>query len=87
MVNKIALNGLNKRFMMWWKNKKNKKGWQLPYNYRTMILGGEEMKNSRIEVRVSQEEKEKIDKEAEKENLKTATFVRKVVLDYIENKK
>jgi uncharacterized protein (DUF1778 family) len=52
-----------------------------------MILGGEEMKNSRIEVRVSQEEKEKIDKEAEKENLKTATFVRKVVLDYIENKK
>ena len=45
------------------------------------------MKNSRIEVRVSQEEKEKIEKEAEKENLKTATFVRKVVLDYIENKK
>ena len=45
------------------------------------------MKNSRIEVRVSQEEKEKIDKETEKENLKTATFVRKVVLDYIENKK
>lgn len=45
------------------------------------------MKNSRIELRVSQEEKEKIDKAAEKENLKTATFVRKVVLDYIENKK
>ena len=45
------------------------------------------MKNSRIEVRVSQEEKEKIDKEAEIENLKSATFVRKVVLDYIENKK
>lgn len=75
---------------MWWKNKKQKvikKGWQLPYKYRTMILGGEEMKNSRIELRVSQEEKEKIDKQAEKENLKTATFVRKVVLDYIENKK
>ena len=34
-----------------------------------------------------EEEKEKIDKQAEKENLKTATFVRKVVLDYIENKK
>ena len=45
------------------------------------------MKNSRIELRVSQEEKEKIDKQAEKENLKTATLVRKVVLDYIENKK
>lgn len=45
------------------------------------------MKNNRIELRVSQEEKEKINKEAEKENLKTATFVRKVVLDYIENKK
>lgn len=45
------------------------------------------MKNSRIELRVSQEEKEKIDKAAEKENLKTATFIRKVVLDYIENKK
>lgn len=45
------------------------------------------MKNSRIEIRVSHEEKEKIDKEAEKENLKTATFIRKVVLDYIENNK
>ena len=45
------------------------------------------MKNNRIELRVSQEEKEKINKEAEKENLKTATFVRKIVLDYIENKK
>lgn len=44
------------------------------------------MKNSRIELRVSQEEKEKIDKAAEKENLKTATFVRKVVLDYIQSK-
>lgn len=45
------------------------------------------MKNSRIEVRVSQEEKEKIEKAAEKENLKTATFMRKIALDYIENKK
>lgn len=67
--------------------KNNKKYWQIPYKYRTIILGGEEVKNSRIELRVSQEEKEKIDKQAEKENLKTATFVRKVVLDYIENKK
>lgn len=45
------------------------------------------MKNSRIELRVSDVEKEKIDKEAQKENLKTATFIRKVVLDYIKNKK
>ena len=49
---------------------------QIPYN--EIKKGGEKMKNSRIELRVSQEEKE---------NLKTATFVRKVVLDYIENKK
>lgn len=58
---------------------------QIPCN--EIKKGGEKMKNSRIELRVSQEEKEKIDKEAEKENLKTATFVKKVVLDYIENKK
>lgn len=44
------------------------------------------MKNSRIEVRVSEKEKEKIDIQAEKENLKTSTFVRKVVLDYIQSK-
>lgn len=44
------------------------------------------MKNSRIELRVSQEEKEKIDKEAKMENLKTATFIRKVILDYIKIK-
>lgn len=44
------------------------------------------MKNSRIEVRVSQEEKEKIDTQAAKENLKTSTFIRKVVLDYIQSK-
>ena len=59
----------------------------LPYKYRTIILGGENMKDSRIELRVSQEEKEKIDTQAKKENLKTATFIRKVVLDYIESKK
>lgn len=58
---------------------------QMPYNESEK--GCEKMKNNRIELRVSQEEKEKINKEAEKENLKTATFVRKVVLDYIENKK
>lgn len=57
----------------------------MPYNESEK--GCEKMKNNRIELRVSQEEKEKINKEAEKENLKTATFVRKVVLDYIENKK
>lgn len=57
----------------------------MPYNESKQ--GCEKMKNNRIELRVSQEEKEKINKEAEKENLKTATFVRKVVLDYIENKK
>ena len=45
------------------------------------------MKDKRIEIRVSQEEKEKIDKEAEKENLKSATFIRKVVLDYMKTKK
>ena len=39
---------------------------QIPYN--EIKKGGEKMKNSRIELRVSQEEKEKIDKEAEKEN-------------------
>ena len=44
------------------------------------------MKNNRIELRVSQEEKEKIDTQAAKENLKTSTFIRKVVLDYIQNK-
>ena len=38
----------------------------IPYN--EIKKGGEKMKNSRIELRVSQEEKEKIDKEAEKEN-------------------
>lgn len=41
------------------------------------------MKTSRIELRVSEEEKIKIDIKAKKENLKTATFIRKVVLDYI----
>ena len=35
-----------------------------------MILGGEEMKNSRIEVRVSQEEKEKIEIHKELKNIK-----------------
>lgn len=37
-------------------------------------------------IKISYEEKEKIDTQAEKENLKTATFVRKVVLDYIQSK-
>lgn len=45
------------------------------------------MKNSRIEIRVSEDEKERIDKFAEKENLKTATFIRKVTLDYMSEKK
>lgn len=44
------------------------------------------MKNIRIDVRVSPEEKEKIDTQAQKENLKTSTFIRKVVLDYIQSK-
>ena len=44
------------------------------------------MKNIRIDVRVSPEEKEKIDTHAAKENLKTSTFIRKVVLDYIQSK-
>lgn len=44
------------------------------------------MKNIRIDVRVSQEEKEKIDTQAQQENLKTSTFIRKVVLDYIQSK-
>ncbi|MFR5004169.1 MAG: DUF6290 family protein [Thomasclavelia ramosa] len=44
------------------------------------------MKDSRIEVRVSKEEKEIIDIRAKKENLKTSTFIRKVVLDYVQSK-
>ena len=44
------------------------------------------MKDCRIEVRVSREEKEIIDIQAKKENLKTSTFIRKVVLDYVQNK-
>lgn len=43
-------------------------------------------KDSRIEVRTTKEEKARIDKQAKKENLKTATFVRKVVLDYVNEK-
>ena len=42
------------------------------------------MKTSRIELRVTEEEKKKIDNKAKKDNLKTATFIRKVILDYIE---
>ena len=44
------------------------------------------MKISRVELRVSEEEKELIDNQAKEENLKTATFMRKVVLDYIKSK-
>ncbi|MGL5087583.1 MAG: DUF6290 family protein [Clostridium sp.] len=45
------------------------------------------MKTSRIELRVSEEEKKIIDAAAQKENLKTATFIRKVILDHVEKNK
>lgn len=44
------------------------------------------MKDSRIEIRVTKEEKALIDNVAKDESLKTSTFVRKVVLDYIKEK-
>lgn len=56
---------------------------QIPYNITGRWAN---MKDSRIEVRVSKEEKEMIDIQAKKENLKTSTFIRKVVLDYVQNK-
>lgn len=56
---------------------------QIPYN---KIKRWYKMKDSRIEVRVSKEEKEIIDIRAKKENLKTSTFIRKVVLDYVQSK-
>ena len=43
-------------------------------------------RNVIMNFRVTTEEKEKIDTQAQQENLKTSTFIRKVVLDYIQSK-
>lgn len=49
-------------------------------------LKKQEKKSISISITMSYKEKERIDKQAKKENLKTATFVRKVVLDYVNEK-
>lgn len=40
----------------------------------------------KIEITLSEEEKELIEKRAKEENLKVTPFVRKIVLDYVKEK-
>lgn len=56
--------------------------------YGKIIIGGAKLdvKKARIEIRLAQQEKKSIEQQARKENLKAATFMRKVVLDYIKEK-